>query len=365
MAGYLTLLILTVIMLKTLAQGGIGMLQNLKNTLANKKNYFSRGPIVALIALLTVIIVVSTVYVVSFRKVLTVCVNGKKTIIVSYKSTVKEILAQNKIKLGPKDKIEPSVDTKVKNGQEIDIEEAVGLEIVVDGKDLKIKSAEKSVKELLKSEGVSLSSLDKVEPSRNAAVQNGMKIVVTRVVSKTFTEEQPIAFSTIVQNDDSMPNDQNQVIQQGSAGTEELTINATYEDGKEVVRNIMSEVVKSAPVNAIIKQGTLGVIMANRGGRVVYKKKVSALATGYTDDLGFGITACGTRTKRDVNGYSSISVDPRVIPLGTKLYIPGYGYGLAEDTGGLIKGNRIDLFFNSTSDCDNWGAKNVDVYILN
>jgi uncharacterized protein YabE (DUF348 family) len=341
------------------------MLQNLKDILTKKKNNLSRGPIVALVLLLAVIIVISTVYVVGFRKVLTVSIEGKKTKIVSYKNTVKEVLEQNKIELGPKDKIEPSVDTKIKNGQEIDIKKAVGLEVLVDGKDLKIKSAENSVRKLLKSEGVSLNNLDKVKPSKDASVKKGMKIVVTRVISKTFTEEQPIAFDTIVQKDDSMPNDQNQVIQQGSSGTKELTVNAIYEDGKEVARNIMSEVVKSAPVNAVIKQGTLGVVVANRGSRAVYKKKISALATGYTDDLGFGITASGTRTKRDANGYSSISVDPRVIPLGTKLYVPGYGYGIAEDTGGLIKGNRVDLFFNSTGDCYNWGAKSVDVYILN
>lgn len=341
------------------------MLQNLRDIFNQKKKYFSRGPIVALVIMLTIIIAAVAIYLVTLKKEVTISIDGKETKLVSNKSTVGEVLKEDSIKLGPKDKIEPSVDTKVKNGQEIYIRRAVGLEILVDGKDLKIKSAEKSVKEVLKSEGISLGKLDKVTPSTNQSITSDEKIIVTRVVRKTFTEQEAIAFDTIVQKDDTMANDQNQVVQQGSTGVKELTVDAVYENGKEVARNTVSEKVKSAPVNAIIKQGTLGVVVANRGSRVTYKKKVNVLATGYTDNFGFGITASGAVAKRDASGYSSISVDPRVIPLGTKLYIPGYGYGIAEDTGGLIKGNRVDLFFNSTSDCYSWGAQNVDVYIIN
>ena len=347
------------------------MLQKLKDNLVFKKNYFSPSSVVALVTLVTVLIILSfTAHLVSVRKVVTVNIDGKKTEAVSYENTVKKILVQNKIELGAKDKIEPSVDAKVKNGQQIYIKRAVGLEILVDGKDLKIKSAEKSVKEVLKAEKITVKNVDKIKPSKSASVKKGMKVVVTRVVTKTFTELQPIAFTTVVQPDDSMANDENKLVQQGSNGAKEIQISATYEDGKEVARNVVSEVVKSAPVNAVMKKGTLNVVSAssavsiNRGGRTLYKTKIKALATGYTADLRFGITACGAKVKRNVDGYSSIAVDPRVIPLGTKLYVEGYGYGIAEDTGGLIKGNRVDLFFNSESECNNWGAKSADVYIL-
>ena len=78
---------------------------------------------------------------------------------------------------------------------------------------------------------------------------------------------------------------------------------------------------------------------------------VKALVT-----LAYGITSTGVRAERNPNGYSTIAVDPRVIPLGTKLYVDGYGYAIAEDIGGAIKGNHIDLFFSSSSEMWNWGS---------
>ncbi len=84
-------------------------------------------------------------------------------------------------------------------------------------------------------------------------------------------------------------------------------------------------------------------------------------ATAYAGD---GITASGNGTNRNPNGYSTIAVDPRVIPLGSRVYVEGYGYAIAHDTGGAIKGNRIDLFMNSEAECNSWGIRSVKVYIL-
>jgi 3D (Asp-Asp-Asp) domain-containing protein len=59
----------------------------------------------------------------------------------------------------------------------------------------------------------------------------------------------------------------------------------------------------------------------------------------------------------------TIAVDPKVIPLGTKMYVEGYSYGVAQDIGGVIKGNKIDLFMDTRQECFKWGCKNVNVYI--
>jgi 3D (Asp-Asp-Asp) domain-containing protein len=62
--------------------------------------------------------------------------------------------------------------------------------------------------------------------------------------------------------------------------------------------------------------------------------------------------------------YGIIAVDPRVIPLGTRLYVPGYGEGIAADTGGAVKGNRIDVWLPSQARAEEWGAKTITITIL-
>ncbi|WP_019123760.1 3D domain-containing protein [Brevibacillus massiliensis] len=101
--------------------------------------------------------------------------------------------------------------------------------------------------------------------------------------------------------------------------------------------------------------------------------KIQVVATGYTagyESTGkkpshpaYGITYSGVKVRRDK--YSTIAADLRVFPLGTILYIPGYGFGVVADKGGAIRGNKIDLYFETTKDVfSQWGKKTVDVYLV-
>ncbi len=102
-------------------------------------------------------------------------------------------------------------------------------------------------------------------------------------------------------------------------------------------------------------------------------EKVNVVATGYyagVESTGkdsshpqYGITYSGARVVR--GEYSTIAADLNVFPLGTILYIPGYGYGVVADIGSAIKGNIIDLYFNTKEDVfSQWGKKSVDVYVV-
>lgn len=92
-----------------------------------------------------------------------------------------------------------------------------------------------------------------------------------------------------------------------------------------------------------------------------YLSTFSMTATAYT---GGSFTAMGLKPVRDPNGLSTISVDPSVIPLGSKVYVEGYGYAIASDTGGAIKGNKIDLYMNSLQDCYSFGRRTVTLHIV-
>ncbi len=99
----------------------------------------------------------------------------------------------------------------------------------------------------------------------------------------------------------------------------------------------------------------------------------NVLATGYTagyestgknpNHPGYGITYSGVKVKRDL--YSTIAADLTIFPIGTILFIPGYGYGVVADKGGAIKGNHLDLYFETVSDVYNiWGKKELNVYVV-
>ncbi|RFU68245.1 3D domain-containing protein [Bacillus sp. V59.32b] len=94
-------------------------------------------------------------------------------------------------------------------------------------------------------------------------------------------------------------------------------------------------------------------------------REISVKATAYTASCEgcSGVTATGVNLKANPNA-KVIAVDPNVIPLGTKVYVEGYGYATAADTGGSIKGNKIDVFVPNKSDAINWGVKQVTVKIL-
>lgn len=92
-------------------------------------------------------------------------------------------------------------------------------------------------------------------------------------------------------------------------------------------------------------------------------KELICSTTAYTAGTG-SKTASGRTLERNPNGISTVSVDPNSIPFGTYIYIEGYGYAVAADSGSAIKGNEIDVYFDSSSECNDWGRKTVKVTIL-
>lgn len=337
------------------------------------REYFSNGP--KSIFLVAIVLMGIAVCIYSQRKTFTVIVNGNQKQVITFKHTYAEALKDNNIVIGSKDKTSVPLDSKVKNGQELAVKKAVNVRVDVDGKMMNIKTAENTVDDMLTAEGISVRENDKVSPSFDETISDGLKVVITRLDMKMVKETKSIDFATVVRKDDNSQKGMEKVIQKGQNGEKEVLVRVLYQNGKEVTKTIVSETVKKAPIDKIVALGTLGVYSTSRGTKVLFKNKLRMWATAYSadyestgkrpGDYGYGITATGTLAKRNEGGYSSVAVDPRVIPLGTKLYIPGYGYAVAEDIGSAIKGRKIDLYFNSRSELfKNWSVKWVDVYIL-
>ena len=140
------------------------------------------------------------------------------------------------------------------------------------------------------------------------------------------------------------------VLKEGKNGKDKVTYEITYIDGKEAKKKELSRKTLEKPVNKVVANGT----QIEYNGKL-YSRKLVVKAYSYT---GGGTTAMGTRAR-----VGEIAVDPSVIPLGTNVYIEGVGARRAEDTGGNIKGNTIDIYMNTLSECRQWGVRYVTIYI--
>ncbi|MFT5873959.1 MAG: hypothetical protein ACI8WT_002919 [Clostridium sp.] len=344
----------------------------MKNAKNNLKNYFSNGPKTAFVVMLLLTCITVTLF--NMKKVISVIVDGKSIEVITLKSNVTQILKNNNIALGAKDQITVSLDSKVKDGDKIYIKKAVEVKVSVDGKELNIQTAENTVEDMLKAEKIVLNEEDKITPLKSEPLKSGLQVKITRVNTKTLKEIKTTNYVTEFKNSDELNEGVKKVIQKGKIGQKVITSAVVYENGKEISRNLVSEKFESEPVKEIIALGTVGVYTPSRGGDISYTEKMNVRATAYTADFNctgkspgdpyFGITSTGARAKRDADGYSTIAVDPRVIPLGTKVWVDGYGYAIAEDIGGAIKGDHIDLYFSSTDEMWDWGSRKVDIYIL-
>ncbi|AEE91117.1 3D domain-containing protein [Tepidanaerobacter acetatoxydans Re1] len=279
-----------------------------------------------------------------------------KTVEVStFAKTVKELLANENIVLEPEDVVMPSLDTKLTEGMQITIKRAFPVKIAVDGKEVTVKTQPNAVVNLLAKAEISLNEKDKVQPSLCEFVSESGEITITRVEQRVTTEVKTIPFEVVSRKDFNLPLGEKKVIQEGEEGQEEVKTIEVIEDGKVVSTSTQSNVLK-APKPQIVLTGT--VQLASRGGvDFSYTEKRRMLATAYTHTG--NRTATGTTPRVGV-----AAVDPKVIPLGTRVYVDGYGFARAEDTGGAIKGEKIDLFFNTSEETKRFGRRWVTVYVL-
>lgn len=301
------------------------------------------------------------------RKAVTLIVDGKERKIITYKSTVGEALKKEKISLGLKDKVEPELDKKLEKDSTIVVKRAVKVNVVLEGKELNVQSAEENVELMLKAEGIMLNSHDKIKPDIKTKLSEGMKIEIVRVEIKTITENRPINFKEVVKVDRKLANTKRKVTQEGKTGEKQVTIEIVYENGNEVSRKVAKETIIKKPIDRLIVQGTYPLMPVSRGGRMMsYKRVFKARATAYWAVRGVGrtYTASGRKAVRDPDGYSTIAVDPKMVPYGTRLFVEGYGFAIAADTGSAIKGEKIDVYFNTYREACNWAVKYVKVYIL-
>ncbi len=259
------------------------------------------------------------------------------------------------------------LDTPVSPGLRLVIERSKPVTIVADGRVIPTRTRATRVSDLLHQEGVVLQGKDYTLPGVDAPVTENMTVQVVRVKQEYIFEEEPIPFQTVWRPDHEMELDTVRRVQQGAQGVKKRRIRVDYENGVEVGRELEEEWVEVPPTTEVWAYGTRIVIreLDTPDGPIRYWRKLRVLATSYTaatsgkprDHPLYGITRLGWKATKGV-----IAVDPRVINFHTRIYVPGYGIGTAADTGGKIKGMRIDLGYDEDN-LQLW-HRWVDVYLL-
>lgn len=288
--------------------------------------------------------------------------DGKVHQLVTPAENVESCLKEANISLGEKDEVSPFLNQPLKENMEVIVTRALPVNIQADGKEVSLLTTAKDVKGAIEEAELTLGEKDKINPALETKIENETEIKIIRVTEKQITEKENIAFNTKRQNVSSMYKGTSKVVKKGEKGVKEKEVKVTYEDGKEVSKKVLSEKITKKPVDKVVRVGTKvkkTTATSSRGGGEV-QRTLRVVATGYSsEDPGVSNrTSTGATLKRGV-----IAVDPRVIPYGTRIYVPGYGFGKALDTGGAIKGNKIDLAFSSRSEALRFGRKSVTIKI--
>jgi len=285
----------------------------------------------------------------------------------AFRGTVADALQQLQVPIAEGDVIAPGPETLLVSGMTVAIERAVTAVVAVDGRQHAVRAPARTVADVLEQAGVELGPLDRVVPSLDTPVQPNMVVRVTRVKEEEVVRQISIPYETWRRAEPSWNKGRVGRLREGKPGLEEQRVRLVYEDGKLVREEILSSTVVERPRVEIIGVGTRVLLrtMQTPAGRIRYSDVLEMEATAYypgpesTGRWADGLTATGMPA-----GHGIVAVDPAVIPLGTRLYIPGYGIAIAADVGSAIRGYRIDLAFDTYREALHYGRRRVQVYIL-
>lgn len=294
----------------------------------------------------------------ALQKPVTIQVDGQEIQTrVFFTGTVEELLDKEEINVGQYDLVQPALNHSIEKDMKIIIERAFKVTVLADEQKKEVLTIPVSVEAAISRAGITLGEKDIIKTQVGENVQPGQEIEIIRVTEEEVTEEVQLAFAIERVDDPTLEKGLSRTVQAGHCGVGLNTIKITYYNGQEEKREIINSEQQSAPINKILAMGNITEV--SRGGeRFDFREARMMSATAYT--------YTGNRTATGKHpAVGMVAVDPRVILLGSRLYVEGYGFAVAADTGGAVKGNSIDLFMEERAQCLKWGRRNTKVYVLN
>lgn len=283
--------------------------------------------------------------------------------------TVGRALADAGVRIGERDIVFPDAESAMKPGLHIYVQHATSVTLALAGTEIGIHTYASTVGELLAERQIVPEQMDEVDPGMDEGLIDGMRVTVTTLREGTEFAETTIPYRTVYRYDSGMYEGEQALIQGGENGNLRREYFVTRLNGEKVLSEIVSATL-TLPIEQVIAVGTyvpppaptppVSAATSDPGGEIECAQTLRVWATWYTAATsgGSGITKTGTPVYKGI-----IATDPSVIPLGTEMYVPGYGFGTAADTGGGIIGNMIDLGYGP-NDIVGWRTGYVDICII-
>ena len=244
-----------------------------------------------------------------------------------------------------------------------------------------VSARNETVGELLQRLGLEVTEEDRLSHDLAEQIFDGMELTVDRIITRRETFSAAIPYETQYSQEETLPLGTERVLTPGKNGELLRTADMTYVNGVETRRSILSETVLRKPVAEVVEVGTGeipeeapdapvigdGYITLPTGEVLTYTRTDTVEATAYTHtDSGCDkVTATGTTVR-----WGTVAVDPSRIPYGTRMFIIAndgsyvYGIATAEDCGGDIKGDRMDLYMPTYTQCREFGRRRCTLYFL-
>lgn len=261
---------------------------------------------------------------------------------------------------------EVSLGVSSNDGPEVPIVPSHSVQLVVDGKAMAFQTSTQTVGDMLMERGVTFGSLDRVRPAADTPLRDRLTVRVVRVSTSTLEERVLVPPPVVYVDDLEMNVGTDLILENGRFGTVVRRHKITYEDGEQVSRQLIFSSELMTPEERVISRGAR-VILAEPVPIVGFDESLippegrpmEVWLTWYNEvSAGGNITFTGVPLR-----FGICATDPSVIPLGTRLYVPGYGECIAADTGGAIIGAKVDLGYPGATIghcCTGW----YTVYIL-
>ena len=296
---------------------------------------------------------------------LTVVEDGRPVSLQTSVETVADALADAGISLGPADVVFPPLATQVNSGMQIEVSHAKSINLRLGEQTQVIYSQAETLEEALREAGYTFGPDDRVEPALDVAVTNEMVARIVRVTGQAFYEREDVIHKTVFRPDDTLTGTETRRVP-GHDGVRVTEYKIVIEDGVETERAFVGESFDPEPADTVIYYSASAINSTGSAEDLQVAQTLHMYATWYNaassgkpaTHPAYGITRSGAPLTKGI-----VAVDPNVIPLGTRLYIPGYGFAVAGDTGGGIIGDMVDLGYPDGVAVD-WRTGWVDVYIL-